>query len=188
MSVPRYLFSKVADIQLATLLKKRFQHMCFTGSFAKFLERFFYRTPSCDCFCHETFIKDETHKFFSSNHLNIQTFVSIFLYLARIIGKQALLRSEVCVVLLLSVIIKNKKNNSSSCMHILTYVKFMNHANLNLWTTLKLWTRQILSLHPILEPCYIYWPTPKFYWQNLILNFFAGKQLLTFDIMYHYLP
>ena len=92
MSVPRYLFSKVADIQLATLLKKRFQHMCFTGSFAKFLERFFYRTPLCDCFCHETFIKDETHKFFSSNHLNIQTFVSIFLYLARIIGKQALLR------------------------------------------------------------------------------------------------
>ena len=40
------LFNKVADLRLATLLKKRFWHRCFPVNFAKFLRTLFLQNTS----------------------------------------------------------------------------------------------------------------------------------------------
>ena len=39
------LFNKVAGFQTYNFIKKRLQHRCFPMKFAKFLRKFFYRTP-----------------------------------------------------------------------------------------------------------------------------------------------
>ena len=44
-----HFFSKVAGLRPATLLKKRFGHMCFPVNFVNFLRSPFYRTHSSGC-------------------------------------------------------------------------------------------------------------------------------------------
>ena len=43
-------YNKVADLEPATLLKKRLLHWCFPMNFAKFLRTPFHRKPLNDCF------------------------------------------------------------------------------------------------------------------------------------------
>ena len=61
--VPEYLFNKVTDLYLPTLLKERTRSRCFLMNFARYLRRLFYRTPPGYCFC-------STEKYFSNKIVN----------------------------------------------------------------------------------------------------------------------